>query len=320
MPDLGKLDRVKDIRSTWPDEARDFTPWLAQEANLAQIGETLGYGADWLEHVQTEADVGAFKADILCRDTAGEDAYVIIENQFGATNHDHLGKLLTYAAGRGATTVIWIAEVIRDEHRAAIDLLNTATDESYSFFALEIELWRIGESALAPRFNVIAKPNNWTRATKRLANSASRNGLTELKRGYVDYWVAFKQRLESETALTCQEPRPQQWMLMRIGRSNFTLTANVNSQQRWINVMLEFHGDDAGRYYNAMKEQREEINADCHYDLAWEDLPGRKSAHIRIRDLDVDPTDRADWTRQHDWMIERLQELYRVFHERVRSL
>ena len=154
---LGRLERV-DLRKIWPDEAQDFTPWLAKKENLALLDETLGLE---LELEETEQSVGAFSADIVCRDAASE-SLVLIENQIEPTNHTHLGQTLTYAAGLDAVTIIWIASKFRDEHRAMLDWLNEKTEAQLSFFALEIELWRIGNSAPAPKFNIVARPNDWT--------------------------------------------------------------------------------------------------------------------------------------------------------------
>lgn len=320
MTSLGKLNQIKPITTKWPDEARDFTPWLASEIGLALVGETLGFGPDWLEMVETEASVGKFRADILCRDTTKDEGYVIIENQFGATNHDHLGKLLTYMAGRKSKTVIWVAESIRDEHRAAMDLLNEATSDEYQFFAFEIELWQIGESEIAPRFNIVAKPNDWTRATARAAREPARGPVSELKLTYVDYWTEFKAELLQKSLLRCQKPSPQQWMYIPIGRAKFTLTANVNSQQNWIMVQMELHGEDASKFFWLLETQKEEINDQCPFPLSWQDSPHRMGAKVVIQKENTDPTNREDWAAQHEWMIDRLNALYDVFHARVKAL
>ena len=155
---LSKLERVP-LREAWKHEANDFTPWLAEEDNLNTLADALGLPD--LELVATEHWVGEFKLDILC--TSGDDQ-VIIENQLEKTNHTHLGQILTYAAGTGAKKVIWVAESFRPEHVAALDFLNQNTTEELSFFAVEVELWRIGDSPLAPKFEVVAKPNDWAKS------------------------------------------------------------------------------------------------------------------------------------------------------------
>ena len=161
VPNLSRLERI-DLREAWRSEPADFTPWLAQEENLALLGTTLGIA---LEPEATEKSVGPFSADILCR-VPGEDHWVLIENQLETTDHTHLGQIITYAAGLDALTVIWVAAGFVDEHRAALDWLNENTAEGLNFFGVEVELWRIGDSPLAPRFNVVSKPNAWTKRVR----------------------------------------------------------------------------------------------------------------------------------------------------------
>ena len=139
--ELSKLKKVE-LREVWPTEDKNFTPWLAEEENLSLLGETLGLE---LELEAQEINVGDFRADILCKNE--DDSWVVIENQFEKTDHDHLGKILTYAAGLDARTVVWIAEEFREEHRAALDRLNETTDERFHYFGIEIKAWKIGDSA-----------------------------------------------------------------------------------------------------------------------------------------------------------------------------
>ena len=150
---LGRLKKVE-LREGWVSEAADFTPWLAQDDNLALLGETIGIE---LELESQEKEVGPFRADILCKDTT-TDQWVLIENQLERTDHTHLGQLLTYASGLNAVSIVWIAERFTEEHRATLDWLNEHTDEKINLFGLEIELWQIGDSAIAPKFNVVCHP------------------------------------------------------------------------------------------------------------------------------------------------------------------
>src|ERR1700690_2094983 len=150
-PIQGRLSKV-DLRAVWSSEAADFTPWLARTENLEVLGDTLGLD---LELQSVEKPVGPFRADILCKDIGGGGTWVLIENQLARTDHTHLGQLLTYASGLQAVTIIWIAAAFTDEHRATLDWLNKITDESFRFFGLEVELWKIGESPVAPKFNIV---------------------------------------------------------------------------------------------------------------------------------------------------------------------
>src|SRR5438132_14411087 len=171
---LGRLKKV-DLREVFSSEAGDFTPWLAQEENLSLLGETIGID---LELEAQEKDVGPFRADILCKDTATE-SWVLVENQLERTDHTHLGQLLTYAAGLQAVTIVWIAPRFTDEHRATLDWLNEITDDRFNFFGLEIELWRIGTSPVAPKFNVVSQPNDWSKTVAAGAAQVEKESLTE---------------------------------------------------------------------------------------------------------------------------------------------
>ncbi|HHB81248.1 MAG TPA: DUF4268 domain-containing protein, partial [Aliiroseovarius sp.] len=173
MTALGRLQKV-DLRDTWRTEDRDFTPWLAEEQNLTLLGDTLGID---LELEAVEQNVGPFRADILCKDTLS-DRWVLVENQLERTDHTHLGQLMTYAAGLDAVTIVWIAARAADEHRAAMDWLNEITDSEVRFFLLEVELWKIGDSPAAPKFNVVAKPSDWSRVASGAKKAIAQRELT----------------------------------------------------------------------------------------------------------------------------------------------
>ena len=160
--ELGTIEKV-DIREVWPSEPGHFTPWLGD--NLDKLGAELGLE---LQLVQIEAPVGAYSLDIQARDLR-TDNLVVVENQFGSTDHRHLGQLLTYAGGLEASVVVWIAEDFRDEHRAALDFLNHSTGEYPRYFGVKVELWRIGDSLPAPIFNVVVSPNDWQKGEVRVS-------------------------------------------------------------------------------------------------------------------------------------------------------
>jgi hypothetical protein len=173
---LGRLEKVG-LRDVWKTEAQHFTPWLAKEENLALLGDTIGLD---LECEAVEKDVGPFRADILCKDTAN-DSWVLIENQVERTDHTHLGQLLTYAAGLKTVTIVWIAQRFTDEHRAALDWLNEVTGDEINFFGLEVELWRIGESSIAPKFNIVSKANEWTKGKAGTGHVSGDKDLSDTK-------------------------------------------------------------------------------------------------------------------------------------------
>jgi hypothetical protein len=188
---LGRLERV-DVRDVWQKESEDFTPWLASEENIALLGDAIGLE---LEVEAQEKDVGPFRADILCKDTATGN-WVLVENQLERTDQGHLGQLLTYAAGLQAVTIVWVAERFTDEHRAALGWLNEITDDRFNFFGLEIELWRIGTSPVAPKFNVVCKPNDWSKTVAAGAAQVQIESLTDTKKLQLEFWTAFRSHVE----------------------------------------------------------------------------------------------------------------------------
>lgn len=313
---LGTLRRV-DLRSIWLNEASDFTPWLAREDNLSSLGEAIGIE---LELEAQEKNVGPFRADILCKDTA-TGHWVLIENQLGKTDHTHLGQLLTYAAGLQAVTIIWIAAEFTEEHRAALDWLNNITDPQCRLLGLEIELWQIGDSVPAPKFNVISKPNDWTKSVTEAARSLDTENLSETKLEQLEFWHQFHDYLlQEKSVIRPQRPYPQHWMNFGIGRSGFTLGALLNSMRKQIGVELSVNHDDAKAFFDLLEQQRLEIEAELGFAMEWMRLPERKASRIVCLKEDADPLDREAWSLHRAWMKDRLEALNKVLRERIRRL
>lgn len=175
MINLGKLQEIKDLREVWPHEAHDFTPWLAK--NISVLSDEVGID---ISIEETESSVGGFNADIFATD-ADTGKKIIIENQLEETDHDHLGKLITYASGKSADLVIWLVRKARPEHRAAIEWLNSHTDEGVGFILCEIKVFRIGNSEPAPKFEIIEQPNNWVKEMKKPSGTIERTVLPKIK-------------------------------------------------------------------------------------------------------------------------------------------
>jgi hypothetical protein len=186
---LGKIE-VIDIRKVWGSEANDFTPWLAENANIALLAQTMGLD---LEVRAQEKRVGPFRADILCKDLR-TDSSVLIENQLERSDHLHLGQLLTYASGLDAATIIWLAPKFCDEHCAALQWLNRITDERFNFFAVQVEVWSISGSLPAPKFTIISAPKDWKRTPRKIAVEVERDRSESAQRRF-DYWQVFLSQL-----------------------------------------------------------------------------------------------------------------------------
>ncbi len=319
---LGRLEKV-DLRDVWTKEDSDFTPWLAREENLSVLAETLGIE---LELEAKEKAVGLFRADILCKDTSSRDidskTWVLIENQLEATDHKHLGQLLTYASGLKAVTIIWIASHVTEEHRSTLDWLNRITDTDFRFFGLEVELWRIGDSAPAPKFNIVSKPNDWSRSVAQAARAMDETDLSETQIKQREYWTALQAVLNDTAGPVSgnRKPRPQAWMPYPIGRGGFQLGAVMVPTQRRIRSELYLNGRSAEAYFHLLREQKRAIHGDCGYELDWQELPDAHASRIAISLDDVDPWNEDDWPRQHEWLATHLNDFHRVFANRVRAL
>lgn len=312
---LGRLEKVE-LREVWKTEASDFTPWLAQEQNIELLGETIGID---LEVEAQEKNVGPFRADILCKDTL-TDNWVLIENQLERTDHTHLGQLLTYAAGLNAVTIVWIAERFTDEHRATLDWLNDITDGRFNFFGLEVELWRIGNSPLAPKFNIASKPNDWTNTVGRVAAQIQSEDLTETKQLQLEYWTAFRDYVsEHSKVLKSQKPLPQHWTNFAIGRSYFHMSALVNTSERKIGVVLTLSGPNAKPHFQMLSADKETIEKEIGHELEWRENPDKKESGIWLR-TDLDPTKRDSWPGQQKWLLDNLETFRKVFEPLVKAL
>jgi hypothetical protein len=317
IQNLGRLERVE-LRNIWFSEASDFTPWLARKENLDILGETLGID---LELEAQERPVGPFRADILCKDI-GTDRWVLIENQLERTDHTHLGQLLTYASGLEAVTIVWISARFTEDHRSTLDWLNRITNESFRFFGLEVELWRIGESPAAPKFNIVSKPNDWSQSVAQAARAIDDAELSETRVMQRAYWAAFDKVLGTSGGPVSggKKPQPQSWMAYPIGRSSVTLNAAMVRPKKQVRAELYLSGAKAKAFFHLLAEHKAGIERDLGFALDWEELPAGQDSRISISLDDADPENEPDWPRQHEWLARRLNEMHRVLAPRVRAL
>jgi hypothetical protein len=211
---LGTLESV-DLRQIWLDEARDFTPWLAQQENLELLSDALSLE---LEFEGIEIPVGPYKVDIVAKEALTEFR-AVIENQLERTDHDHLGKVICYAAGLQAKIVIWIAREFTEEHRQAIDFLNQTGSGDLRLYAVQVRLLRIGDSLPAPHFEIVSSPNEYLDTVKKDQGTPSALGAL-----YLEFWESFREFcLKQRLDLKLRKPTARQYYSLSIGRSKFSL-------------------------------------------------------------------------------------------------
>ncbi len=318
MTTLAKIERV-DLREAWPNEAQHFTPWLAE--NLSALGEALGMD---LELQETEASVGGYSLDILATDLNGTRP-VIIENQLEATNHTHLGQLLTYAAGYDANVIVWLTQEFRDEHRQALDWLNQRTGEDTQFFGVVVELWKIGNSLPAPHFKLVATPNVWGKSSKPpvILNLSGK----------------FRQSLRDacDARGIKYSGRPGgnwSWLNFEYPIKNVRYGAIWHGGKPGLEMIIERPGDD-GHVWNqtafeALEQYRPEINkylveSDQEYEPVWEPVwepvqePRKRSRIYICRNGDV-YKETESWDEFQSWLIRKLHKFQEVFTPRLQKL
>lgn len=306
---LGKLEKVKDLRSVWPHEANDFTKWLAKDENLATLGDEIGID---IELRSTEAKTGSFSTDILAVE-ANTDNKIIIENQLEQTNHDHLGKIITYASGHDAKTIIWIVKEAREEHRQAIDWLNEHTDEEINIFLCRIELWKIGDSDIAPKFQIVSSPNNWTKTIKR----SIEGNVSDTKLLQYQYWAKLSDEIDNNySKFNSRKPNAQHWYNLAIGSSLAHISLTINTQTDEMKAQIWIR--DNKPLFDYLFESKEDIESDVGFELNWQRLDTKKAAYINIStDFNIDNED--DWPKAINWHLDMASRLYDAFSDRIKK-
>ena len=273
MVEVASLDEVP-LREVWPDEARDFTPWLA--ANPDQLGKELHMD---LEFEGEEVPVGPFSADVVLRD-ANTGQRVVVENLLETTDHDHLGKLITYAAALEAHWAVLVAKAFRPEHRSALTWLNSISGEGTGFVGIEVHAVRIGDSPAAVRLDVVVEPDDFARRIR-----AEGGTVSETSRRYVEWWGEFlpEFRAAHPDWSNARKPSSDNWMDFPSGRSGVrygvkfawrpTDTSNYG-------LSAYVHMDDGDLVYPKLEDQRAAIEDVCGLALEWEPNNGARSSRV----------------------------------------
>ncbi len=302
--ELSRLTKLP-LRTIWKHEALDFTQWLALPENLELLAETIGVD---LMNAQTEVGVGQFNVDILAEDENGHK--VVIENQLENTDHDHLGKLITYASGLQAEVCVWVVARARQEHEQAINWLNENTTEGANFFLIEVEAWKIGDSLPAPRFNIVAKPNDWAKTIKQ--QSAGGNKVTDLKLQQQAFWEKLREYGEQNGKLVrnWRKALPQHWYNIGIGSTRAKLAAKVNTQESYVGLELYIYQDT--ELFYELQAKKSEIESKLGYELDWQELPERKASRVIVTKAG-NFQDESEQDELIAWLVAKADEFTKVF-------
>ena len=281
---LGKLQEI-DIKKVWQHEQYDFSQWLANEENIQELGNTLNLS---LTDVETEKFVGKYRCDILCKDEI-TGKVVLIENQLEPTDHDHLGKIITYASGLDASVVVWIVSSARQEHASAIEWLNKHTDDDLAFFLIEVHAYKIGNSEPAPQFKIIEQPNDFVKTVKTIAKNSTLNDTEKCR---LEFWTRFNEVLEERgKPFNKRKATTDHWYSIAMGSSECQISIDLVNKEHKIRVGVWVA--DNKDLFDKFYDNREQIEESCGFKLKWNRLDNKKAslACTYIQGLDFEHTE-----------------------------
>lgn len=306
--ELGKLKEVN-IRKVWGHEQYDFSAWLSQEENIKELGDVLGLS---LTNIETEKFVGSYRCDILCKDEF-TDKIVLIENQLEPTNHDHLGKIITYSSGLDASVIVWIVESARDEHASAIEWLNKHTDENISFFLIEVHAYQIGDSKPAPQFKIIEQPNDFAKNIKAITKDTIIN---ESMSKRLEFWTRFNEVIEKRNKpFNKRKPTTDHWYSVAIGSSRCHISIDLVNRENKIRISIWIPDDKA--LYDELFKHKQEIESKITYQLNWQRIDNKKASCIctYIDGLDFD--NQSNYDELMNKTINKVIEFRKVFKDYI---
>lgn len=303
MTNLGRLKKIE-VREVWRHEAHDFSAWLVKPENLEMLSDAIGIQ---IEPTGTEIGVGRFRIDILAEEPVTGHK-IIIENQLEATNHDHLGKVITYAAGLDAKYLIWIVKDVLPEHLKAIEWLNEHLDDEISCFLIKIEVWQIGDSKPAPRFEVIGVKNDWAATVKRTSSSDTLSDSRVLQLEFWEYICNYIRERDSQIKL--QAPRPRRYLNFSMGNSIASIVLILSPQKNRIACELYINNDKL--LYSFLQEREEVIKNELGFQIQWFEANIASGLYLELQD--ADPRDLEQREGYAKWCYEQVLAFKKVLN------
>ena len=278
---VGRLKEVP-VRQLWKHEQYDFSKWIAEPENIELLNDILGLT---LVDVDREVYVGAYRCDLVAKDeTTG--VTVIIENQLEPSNHEHLGKIITYASGLDATVIVWIVTEAREEHKSAIEWLNNNTNQNINFFLVEIHAYQIEHSLPAPKFEVIERPNDFIKLSKA---KSGKNEMNQTQANRLEFWTLFNDVIaERGKPFNIRKASTDHWYDVSVGTSGAHISITLVNKEKAVGV--EFYILDDKDLFDRLKEHKSEIEEAMGLKLDWQRLDKKKASRIlyKINGLNFD--------------------------------
>lgn len=306
--EFGILQEVK-VRELWKHEQYDFSNWIAKESNIAMLNDILGLT---LVDVEKEVCVGIFRCDIVAKDeTTG--IKVIIENQLEASNHDHLGKIITYASGLNAAVVVWIVTEAREEHKSAIEWLNNNTNTDINFFFLELHAYKIGSSLPAPKFEIVEKPNGFIKNSKGQINS---NDLSKSQSERLEFWTLFNDVVaERGKPFNIRKASTDHWYDVSIGTSEAHLSITLVNKENYVGI--ELYINDNKDLYNSIFSKKDEIEKELSLNFDWQRLDSKKACRIIFRMDGLNFGDHSNYNQLMNEIIDKVVAIRKVIQKNI---
>ncbi len=306
---IGKLNEV-DVRELWKHEQYDFSEWLAKEDNIEYLNDILGLT---LVDVDKEVFVGPYRCDIVAKDeTSG--ITVVIENQLEGTNHDHLGKIVTYASGLNAKTMVWIVKDAKEEHRAAIEWLNNNTNSEINFFLIEIHAYKIGDSDPAPMFEVVEKPNDFVKHSKAPITDKE---LNKSQSERLLFWEQFNQIVINRgKPFNLRKATTDHWYDIALGTSDAHVAIDLVSRNNYI--VVEVYINDKKELFDRLLSYRETIEKELGFEMEWDRLDNKKASRIKYRIPGLDFDDHSNYDELMNHTIDIAVKMRDVFSSYMR--
>ena len=270
--EIGKLKEV-DIRNLWKHEQYDFSEWLSHDENIEELNDILGLT---LTDVSKEVYVGSYRCDLVAIDES-TGIKVIIENQLESSNHDHLGKIITYASGLDAQVVVWIVTHAKEEHKSAIEWLNNNTNGNLNFFLIELHAYKIGDSLPAPYFEVVEKPNDFIKNTK---VNGEKSELNKSQSERVEFWNQFNDILiEKGKPFNVRKATTDHWYDVAMGTSEAHIAINLINKDS--TIVIELYINDNKDLFDKLFEKKNIIEEELGLNLDWQRMDNRNASRIK---------------------------------------
>lgn len=309
IPELGRLEEVN-VRKLWSHEQYDFSNWLAKEENIDLLNEVLELT---LVDIEKEVLVGSYRCDLVAKDEASGQN-VIIENQLEASDHDHLGKIVTYASGLDANLIVWIVKKAREEHRSAIEWLNNNTNKNLNFFLIEIRAYRIGDSLFAPKFEIVEKPNDFIKNAKIQTESRE---FSKSQNEILVFWKRFNEILiEHGKPFNDRKVTTDNWYEVAIGVSEKCVQIRLVNKEGYIGIGLYINDDK--ELFDSLYEKKIEIESKLGFELDWQRVNNRKVSKIIYRIPGLNFDDHSNYDDLMNDIIDKVQLFVKVFKKYVK--